>query len=323
MTPLEHLVRTGNRYPSAWKMAEALIIDHKDEMGWPDWCLLPLSGWHSILQIHIASGVPDPMLMQGLPDLGALGAWRYSQGIYRFDPAMYDALINTPVKGKLPCDLLFTLPEWCVYCETPGAEFNNSPLSGFWCHLEHDFNTGEPELRFLLNLGEKTRAIIIHLGDWTLEEAIQRSLDVSVQNSNLMDFPGGIPDFAPLKEPLIKVLPGLLSLVLYLCSEAPDISDREHPGELPSRYTGKRVKKGFRMFPAKKPRTWTVGSDIGRKIRSERPPTSGSTQRSVKEHIRRPHWHGYWHGKKGNQIFRCKWMAPIFVQGNEKQIDGQ
>lgn len=38
----------------------------------------------------------------------------------RFAPTLYDALIATPVEGKLPTKLLSRLPEWTVYIETPG-----------------------------------------------------------------------------------------------------------------------------------------------------------------------------------------------------------
>ena len=49
----------------------------------------------------------------------ALAAWRVTQGIYRFDPTTFDALWETPVTGDIPTEVLFHLPEWCVYIPTP------------------------------------------------------------------------------------------------------------------------------------------------------------------------------------------------------------
>src|SRR5690606_8718894 len=42
-----------------------------------------------------------------------LAAWRMTQGIYRIDPALYDALITTDLAGDIPANVLMRLPEWC------------------------------------------------------------------------------------------------------------------------------------------------------------------------------------------------------------------
>ena len=70
--------------------------------------------------------------------LAALGAWRVTQGIYRFDPDLYLAIIETSVDGDLPHDVLYRMPEWCVYVETPGMLWLGVQLHGFFAHLESD-----------------------------------------------------------------------------------------------------------------------------------------------------------------------------------------
>ena len=89
--------------------------------------------------------------------VGALAAWRATQGIYRFDQTVFEAVWDTPLTGGLPTALLCRLPEWCCYVPVepsrdlmPGLE----ALHGFWAHLEWDANTHHMELRFVLDLAE-------------------------------------------------------------------------------------------------------------------------------------------------------------------------
>jgi hypothetical protein len=61
---------------------------------------------------------------------GALATWRVTQGIYCFDSDLAEAIADTPRNGELPADLLFHLPEWCVYIETPGRCWRGRRLYG-------------------------------------------------------------------------------------------------------------------------------------------------------------------------------------------------
>ena len=81
---------------------------------------------------------------------GALVARRVTQGIYRFDPTTFDALWKTPVAGDIPTEVLFHLPEWCVYIPTPDQTWQGANLNGFFAHLESDMNDRRTELRLVL-----------------------------------------------------------------------------------------------------------------------------------------------------------------------------
>ena len=71
----------------------------------------------------------EEILLDG-PVIAALASWRPTQGIYRFDADLLEAVWQTPLAspstssstsaGKLPTELLYHLPEWCPYIETPG-----------------------------------------------------------------------------------------------------------------------------------------------------------------------------------------------------------
>jgi hypothetical protein len=99
-------------YPDAWKRVDELRANRKGLGGWPDWCFLPLAGAHAIVSRGRRLPPGEPIRHVGV--LGALAAWRVTQGIYRFDPTVLDALWETPVTGDIPTEVLFHLPEWCV-----------------------------------------------------------------------------------------------------------------------------------------------------------------------------------------------------------------
>src|SRR6185369_17498093 len=101
--PRAHLAAAGKLYPEAWKTADAFRADRGCDglPDWPDWCYLPLAGWYAIVSGGCTNRIPSH-LIGDVGRLAALGTWRATQGIYRFDPALYHAIVETPVDGDLP-----------------------------------------------------------------------------------------------------------------------------------------------------------------------------------------------------------------------------
>lgn len=79
---------------------------------------MPLSGAYTIVSGGGTNRL-SPKDAAQVSILGALAAWRMTQSIYRFDPNVFAAVWETPIEGDLPVDMLYRLPEWCVYVETP------------------------------------------------------------------------------------------------------------------------------------------------------------------------------------------------------------
>src|SRR5208337_4031741 len=119
--------------------------------------------------------------------LGALAAWRVTQGIYRFDPTTYDVLWKTPVTGDIPTEVLFHLPEWCVYIPAPDQTWQGSTLNGFFVHLECDMNDRRTELRLVLDVtgpgGDELVVMPIHLGKGGVTEGVEAMLKEAAPNS--------------------------------------------------------------------------------------------------------------------------------------------
>lgn len=115
----------------------------------------------------------------------------------------------------------------------------------------------------------------------------------------------------------------LVSLVLYLCSQAAELTDPTKPATRPTRPEPKKVKSGWRLFPPERPRIWRVGDRLGEAIRRAEgaepaEPKAGptGTHASPRPHIRRAHWHAYWTGPKSDLKARAlvlKWLPPIPV----------
>lgn len=178
--PRKHLAAMGAKYPNAWRQVD-YFREWRGRDGlpdWAEWCFLPMAAYYAIVSARVGrDGMPKGM-GEEMGRLAALGAWRTTQGIYRFDPALYGAIRDTPVDGALPCDVLFRLPEWCVYVETPDMDawMGRWRIHGFYAHLEEDTNDGRAELRLVLDIEDGPLALPLHLGDWPLLEAINRFL---------------------------------------------------------------------------------------------------------------------------------------------------
>jgi hypothetical protein len=324
--PVEALKRIEEKYPrKCWQMVDQLRNDRGNEIpDWPSWCFLPLAGSMAVLSTYtnMANAVQDMALF------GALASWRVTKGIYRFDPETYSAVLNTPVDGDIPCEILYRLPEWCVYLETPGMVYGDRKMHGFWAHLEFDTNDGRHELRIVADLDSEHQRFILHLGKWSLEEAIERMLAETNRMANLLGFPS-VGD-AGGKAELAKFLQPVLSLMLFLCSQASEIGDGHHGPKNPSTVRGGKFQ---RIFEAPKVKTWDVGVRMGAALRRAMQCASSNGmggQGGNRVHIRRGHWQGFRSGpmkdESGTKIpswdrkLELKWLYPIIVNGLEGDL---
>lgn len=314
--PLHHLVTAGKLYPAAWKMVDQFRADRgKSLPAWPRWCFMPMAGWYAIVSAD-QGGAPiiDLNLAQDISRLAAIGTWRYTQGIYRFDADLQAELTDTILTGEMPVEVLLRLPEWCVYIETPGRTWLETVLHGFWAHLEWDTNDGRIELRLLLDLEDSLTGLPLHLGPWPLVEAVTRFCNEGARQS-MLHKRGALLRPADADQALAESVNSLLAMILYLCSDEPEIKSPD--GTTPSRPEPKRTKKGWRLFPPDKPKIWRIGEEIGSILRRGRAIADSPGAKSPRSHIRRAHWHGYWIGSGEQKRFKYKWLSPIVVQGRE------
>jgi hypothetical protein len=314
------------RYPGAWWRADALRKAHRQD--WPSWCYLPMQYWSEIAACHQE---PNIGMIPDIARLAALGAWRVTQGIYRFDADLYASLIDTPLSGDLPDALLYRLPSWGVYVETPGLTFIDAPLQGVYAHLEYDLQEQHTELRLLLDGPADSPLFLfaypIRLGHGSLLASIAATGEAARRNAaRLTHIPG-------LSEAVMQQVDGelfaqntrdltpILALLLYLCAEE---ADYESPPRLKTARPRALEKQRIVVIP-EQVRTWDVGARIGAALRATRDRAEAATAPAPGErarpraHWRRAHFHTFWTGPiEGERIARVKWLPPIPVG-----LDGQ
>lgn len=314
--PLATLRMVAEAYPRMGRMVNGLRADRDKRLpDWPDWCFLPLAGWYAVASDQHGVDWLSPSQAAELAPLAALGTWRYTQGVYRPNSDALAALAASEFGGNLPSDLFLRLPEWCVYVETPGLAFGEQPTLGFWAHLESDANDSHVELRLLLHWDAGLLPIVIYLGAWPLDEAIARSFATSAANAALIGLPMLTPTDMPAR--MAAAVQPYLSLLLYLCSDEPDIDFSRVPNHWPGRPRPEKTKYGWQLFPAAAPRIYAVGQEIGRQLReADSAPPGDPTGRHIRAHVRRGHWHGYWTGPRtGPQKFVYRWLHPYVAGG--------
>jgi len=328
--PKQHLEYYSKLYPAAWKQVDKFRAGKgKDLPFWPEWCFLPLTAVYTIVSTEAEAQGIDILGCAGYPLLndvgiiGALAAWRVTQGVYRFDPDIYQAVINTPITGDLPHDILFNIPEWCVYIETPGLNIDEHELTGFFAYLEYDVNENHNELRLVLDYDTPLPSLYsvpIHLGSWPLADALAKTASEAARQADIL----GIEYKAPAAEQMQECFALLVSLLLYLCSANSEIGSK---GKRPTKPRTKKTKKGPRLFPPMQPKTWDVwvrmGAVMRKALEAPNAPAEprgelGKQRSSPRAHYRKAHWHGYWTGPRtGEQKFIVKWIPPLLVNGND------
>lgn len=303
-------------YPGAWRLAESWRQDKgKGLPDWPDYCFFPMAGWYAAVCDELQTSSVSLPYIPDVSRLAALGAWRYTQSIYRINPALYQSLIETVPRGPLPVSLLMRLPEWCVYIETPGVTHRGDELHGFFAHMEWDVNRKQPELRLLLVKDNSLEPAPLHIGHWTITEAVDRMGSEARKNERLQDSGMRVPDdYTQTQAP--ELYP-LISLLLYVCSDGVEYRASKPPENPQPKRTRRH---GWKLFPAAHPRVWNLGDKIGETLEAARR-ESQSERKGPRPHIRRAHWHTFYAGPRDSdgRETRVKWIPPLLIAGGDEE----
>ena len=192
----------------------------------PDWCIMPtLFPFLAMVERY-----GEHFYLSHMDELMTMGStyiWRCSKGVYRFAPELYDALIHQPLTGDLPQECLFRLPEWAVYVETPGLSYERIPMEGFIAHLDYNLFSRDVDLQFaIFRKGiVEPKMIALPFGEGTLLDAMDRVDQVD------MMFAGRLSNirYVGSRDEYRQMFSAMLQLLLYLCCDAPDMPEIEHP----------------------------------------------------------------------------------------------
>lgn len=318
--PSQKLAELGKRVPVLNKYVNRVLSLRPAYWSAPEIVFIPISVWaKSLIKMGEIGDPPtdDDVRFAGVTT--GLIAWRYSQGVYQFDDNLLVALKATDTDKPIPIDVVVRLPEYAIYIQLPDWFFESLPgVVGTLVFYDFDYGTQLLELRFVLFFGEgEVLQIIIPLEEGlSVSETLAKLTAPAVEYMRQKSMPETLPD-----EQYKKDVQSLVSLVLYLCSDKPEIDNLRQPGKVPARPKPKKVKGGMTLFPPQQLTVWEVGRSLGQALRNaaaQKQEYAGGTHASPRAHVRRGHWHGYWTGpRKGDRTFVLKWLHPMLV-GMEK-----
>ncbi|MDG4795090.1 hypothetical protein [Micromonospora sp. WMMD1082] len=229
-------------WPGAWQWLDQVRRNPPET--WPDWCLLPM-GAPAALLASTQRGPHGPIAA-----MSALYAWRYTRSVYLIEPALLGRLLHQVPDALEGVGDLADLPQWCIYVAEPNA----GSAAGVWMHLEHDVNTGRPELRLLLDVQpaagiEGMMPVPVYLDRPSITEAIAdyRATTLASLRGPGADVHGGDLDAAAAN--LAERVERYVAIARYLCQPEADITALSGTTGRPRRYRS----------PARDKEVWLVG----------------------------------------------------------------
>lgn len=331
-SPRLRLEEWGRAWPGIWRAAMTERDAWVAEVSAPEIFLPMEHAARATMAALDQADVDRPSNPGELAPLGVttqcLAAWRMTEGIYRIDRTLYEALIETPVTGEIPTEVLLRLPEWCVYIETPGmtaplAEGSSEPVLGLWYWLDVPARGGAMMLCIGIDLGAPPPMPVQHV---PLVGTIEAAIDETMRpwQDTFYRHNAGSPPPRAYRDTTIAWLPPALSLILYLCSRAAEISG---PQGAPGNPAPTRTRRGEKLFAADRQRIWDVGVRLGGALRTayDREAvvaggvSSGGARQSPRPHVRGAHWHTFLSGPRKDRTPAdrrrdLRWLPPIPVR---------
>jgi len=284
---------------------------------WPEWCGLPMAATYAIItQGADTSIAPRRLEEQGVISLSNLTAallWVKSKAVFRFDPILFYELTESTSIEKIPIDVLYRLPFYCVFAEAP-VMVGSVETKGFFAWMEYDVNNKTPELRLLFLFNDSmTISIPIILSGGDIDDSYDALFESAIKRRDAH------PDLFLISGPLDEArsvtkedILAALNIVLYLCSE----NMKNEYGSIAA-----RAKDSYGNV--KRHTAWDVGVRFGNALRRRGSGARDTNQDDVtntrerfspRPHIRRAHWHHFWTGpRSGERKLELRWIHPIQV----------
>lgn len=264
------------------------------------------------------------------------GTWRNTLGIYRIDPEIFEQSRLGHIPLDTPTSIFARLPDWCVYIEHPPVHLHThedgreAMLVGFWALFDTEKSEDGSGRKKFLNIVYDVTNREDTVFDSFFAIKVWIDDDLTVKQSMRVGIGKGKEDMAEDEEILkpsskdvekdgeLSMLV-ILSLLLWLCAEEPDISNIQGEPTTPEnmrlpKYT--RHKKTGAFVPPSQPTVYDVGKRLGGEVRAfnkEYGDSDGRISSRKRPHIRRGHWHGVWRGIGQDKQFSVYWQPAIFV----------
>ncbi len=319
------LLCAGRHRPKLDKTVWPLVRQDALQAGvsWPTWCWLPYSLIASAAYRDMAALFAPGVAMGDfevamLPLVTAVN-WLPGRTAVRYDPELLDSFEATPIDERIPVQALYRLPAWGLYLDCPFIADGAGVLT---CLDPGEISgTDSP----IASVDELVLSFVVPGAERTVTQAAVRLSEPSVAASlaaqerdrqasapsplQALSYSEEGPLTTLLGRPLAQVLTIVTSILLYLCTDAPDV--RRH-----------QIGTGDARSPrrAGQPAVLEVGWRLGAALRSARQQHgstgAGDSERRVTPHLRRAHWHSYWTGPRSDPEARelqLRYVAPVQV----------
>lgn len=260
----------------------------------------------------------------------AVREWQKRRVVYRLHHELSSQLMDTDPTNEIPCEVFRRLPHpnpFVIFPEPIPTEpaLNGPPLIrkpsylGMMVTGMTKYNwvcsTDDPELNVLVIA---LASSLQYVGQMVTYEERQVILPISgnrsVEQMVTDQFSGGMRSRVGADSAAtdLEAMRMAVSLMLYLCSDRPDLSG--------STQVVRRKRGPIHQV-------LDLGYDIGPKLLAARKASKSSgsspaTGKHVRTHLRRAHWHTYWTGPRdGDQTPIVKWLSSITV--NEEGESGR
>ena len=264
--------------------------------------------------------------------------WLRFKKVYDFHPTFVQYLQETE-NGKVSLELLKRLPFKCFYIPLNNIEFSDiyfmdgTEKRGWAKGLIVDVVVKDGIAWFSLELLYLTDLKYENNGaEWILTSQVVRLADGEsfeyatdyrrLRNDEkeklLKEF--SEQDLNAARDFWLPFLRIVLNSCNYICSANAEIKDVKIPKNKRPKSNVAGRKNGIAIQTSK------VGYRIGEKFErmyKDYDAVNGKTGiKGIKKrpHVRRAHWHHYWTGP-GRTVLEVRWLEPVFVMGDEEQID--
>lgn len=258
-------------------------------------------------------------------------AWRMSLSIYKIDNEIFDEMLKSPIPLDTPSEVFGRLPDFCVYIEFPRLlnmkeiivqlpQEIDIQIRGFWAYLNYPLSgINERELNFCADIVPSDSypdtlsnvSMILDKGS-----TVKESADLVFEQYQGMS----ISQAKTMAEADKLALYTYLPMLLWLCADEPDVSNMlgEQMTTEQVRQPKYNQKKGGQFVPPSTPRIHNLGQRLGGEIRDfKNKLVESDKSTAIRPHIRKGHWHGYWHGSGQDKQFLPKWLSATFVNASK------
>lgn len=333
ISPIRVLEYISNDYSGVWNRIEQLAIQNFTNLKWDKGIFVPVTYWlPTLLDIRYPNwhktykGKNMPIYGIDFISICAIGTWRYTKGIYKLDDEIAKHFFVDDSDMKIPSLLLEKQPEWSIFVETKNLDIflDGQKVIGFWSNINCFPTQNSPYS------DKKTLTIVPLFSDgvgYLLSASIPLSENISLTieqaTTDLVnDLSNNMMVNDHRSEQELKELNSfkkkIVQILLFIIQPEPDITEDNIPlTSIFNKPYPKSIKGKYRLFEAKKPRYFNVGTQSGNMLKKAFA-SYKATGKKQAPHIRKAHWHGYWKGSKkiGTQEFFYKWIPPVIVNSH-------